>query len=48
MQEPKNADCRQHHPLRHCECTNFLEEEEEEEEDEEINEEKEEEERHDV
>jgi hypothetical protein len=45
MQEPKNADCRQHHPLRHCECTNFLEEEEE---DEEINEEKEEEERHDV
>ena len=45
MQEPKNADCRQHHPLRHCECTNFLEEEEE---DEETNEEKEEEERHDV
>jgi hypothetical protein len=45
MQEPKNADCRQHHPLRHCECTNFLEEEEE---DEEINEEKEEEEKHDV
>jgi hypothetical protein len=45
MQEPKNADCRQHHPLRYCECTNFLEEEEE---DEEINEEKEEEERHDV